>query len=347
VSTFISKRKIDHLRIALSEEAQTGNPGFTKYRFVHNALPEVDFDKIDTSTLFLGKKVIYPFFVSCMTGGVEKGRLINRNLAIAAEKKGIAMGVGSQRAAIENPKLRKLFVVRNYAPSVPVMANVGLVQLNYGYGLSEFQEIVNMVDADALAVLINPVQEAIQPEGDRNFEKLLPKLEKIIPKLSVPIVVKEVGFGLSYEVVKRLYEIGIRHFDTAGWGGTSWAVVEGKRRKDYEKLGELFSEWGIPTTESIKMCQKFKSKIKFKKKKDNIYIYGSGGIRTGVDIAKCLVLGADLAGIAAPFARSALISAQEVEKLIDKLALELKITMFGVGAINIEALKRVKLQPVS
>jgi len=239
------------LRIALTNEAQIGNPGFDRYRFVHNALPEANFDKIDTSVKFFGKKVNYPFFISCMTGGIEKGQMINRNLARAAQKQRIAMGVGSQRAALENSKLQKLFEVRKYAPDIPIIANVGLVQLNYGYGIKEFQKIVDMVGADALAVHINPIQEVIQPEGDRNFEKLLPKLKKIVPRLSVPIIVKEVGFGLSYDVVKRLYQIGIRHFDTAGWGGTSWAVVEGYRKKGFEELGNLFGQWGIPTSESM------------------------------------------------------------------------------------------------
>lgn len=339
ISDNIEKRKKDHLRIATSDISQTGNPGFDRYRFVHNALPEIDFDKIDTSTTFLGKKVNYPFLISCMTGGVAEGKKINRNLAKAAQKYNIAMGVGSQRAAIENSELANLFMAREEAPDIPLIANVGLVQLNYGFGLREYQKIVDMIDADALAVHINPIQEVIQPEGDRNWENLLPKLAKIVRELSVPIIAKEVGFGLSENVVRRFYKAGVRIFDTAGWGGTSWAVVEGQRRSGWESLGYLFGEWGIPTAESIVQVQEFRLKTKDKR----LVILGSGGVRSGIDIAKAIALGSDMVGIAYPFAKAALISSQEVEKLIERLALELKIAMFGVGAKKIKELKFSKL----
>lgn len=353
----ITKRKKDHLRIALSGQSQVGSTGFEKYRFVHNALPEINFDDIDASTEFpclpagrptrpagrLDKKVNYPFFISCMTGGVAVGKKINRNLAKAAQRMGIAMGVGSQRAAIEHPELEELFKAREVAPDIPLLANVGLVQLNYGFGLKEYQRCVDMIKADALVVHINPIQEIIQPEGDRNWENLLPKLEKIVKKLTVPIIAKEVGFGLSYDVVKRLYNIGIRVFDTAGWGGTNWALVEGLRGKADKELGELFSSWGIPTAESIKACSEFKSNFKSKKEREEVVILGSGGIRTGVDIAKAICLGADLVGIAAPFAKAAIQGSEEVEKLILRLGMELKVSMFGVGAENLSELKKAHL----
>ena len=347
--TSITKRKKDHLKFALSESAQIGNPGFDRYRFTHNALPEIDFSKISTSTTFLGKKVNFPFFISCMTGGVKKGMLLNKNLAVAAQEFGIAMGVGSQRAAVEHPELRMQFQIRKYAPDIPIIANIGLVQLNYGYGLKEFQMCVDMIGADALAVHINPIQEVIQPEGDRNFENLLPKLEKIVKKLSVSVIVKEVGFGLSQDVVRKLYEVGVKIFDTAGRGGTNWAYVEGMRGKADRNLGELFSGWGIPTTDSIIQLNQLRAKyevhnVKVRKKlNDGIVILGSGGVRTGVDIAKCLALGADLAGIAAPFAKAALISEEEVEKLIIRLGNELKVTMFGNGVNRIATLRTIKL----
>jgi isopentenyl-diphosphate Delta-isomerase len=341
MSKSIAKRKIDHIKIALSPDSQVGDPGFLSYRFPHNALPEIDFDKIDTTTLFLGKKVSVPFLVSCMTGGVEKGAIINKNLALACQKKKIALGVGSQRAAVEDKSLRGLFAVRKYAPDIPVMANVGLVQLNYGFGLKELKELVDMVDADVLVFHLNPVQEAIQPEGDRNFENLLPKLEKVVSGLNVPVAVKEVGFGLSYDVVKRLFNTGVRIFDTAGWGGTNWAFVEGKRRKGRDELGGLFAQWGIPTTESIKQVKKFKDEVG--SNKASMVILGSGGVRTGVDVAKCLALGADLAGLATPFAKVAIESADSVEKLLDKLTLELKIAMFGTGTVSLKELRKVKL----
>jgi isopentenyl-diphosphate delta-isomerase len=336
----IQKRKKDHLRIALSSSAQIGDPGFGNYHFVHNALPEIDFNKIDTSTTFLGKKVDFPFFISCMTGGAEKGGRLNMNLAKAAQKMRIAMGVGSQRAAIEKQELRKTFEVRKYAPDIPIIANVGLVQLNYGFGLRELKEIIKMVDADALAFHINPIQEVIQPEGDRNFSTLLPKLAKVVDKLDVPVIVKEVGFGLSYDVIGKLYKVGVRIFDTAGWGGTNWAFVEGRRRDGYDELGEMFSSWGIPTAESIITTKSFKDKVKDKK----IVILGSGGVRTGIDIAKAIALGADLAGIAAPFAKVALQSSDEVERYIEKLGYELKVAMFGVGCSNIKKLQKYNLE---
>lgn len=339
-----SSRKKDHLKIALSPGAQVGDSGFGKYRFVHNSLPEIDFDKIDTSTVFLGKKVDYPFFISCMTGGLAQGKRINTNLAKAAAKYNIAMGVGSQRAAIENKKLRDTFVARRYAPKIPIIANVGLVQLNYGFTYKQFQECIDMIQADALAVHINPIQEVIQPEGDRNFSDLLPKLKKLIPKLSKPVIAKEVGFGLSADVCARLYKAGVRYFDTAGWGGTNWSFVEAKRKPNFakgqgEQIGKLFAqEWGIPSSESIKQCVEFGSK-----QKDKVIILGSGGVRSGVDIAKAIALGSDMVGIATPFAQAALISQEEVEKLIERYSYELKVAMFGVGAKNVDQLRSVKI----
>lgn len=329
----IAQRKKDHLKIATSSVSQTGDNGFAKYRFINNSLPEVDFDKINLSTTFLDKKVNYPFFISCMTGGVAEGLKLNRNLAAAAQKYGIAMGVGSQRAAVEHPELEKLFLAREVAPSIPLIANVGLVQLNYGFGTREFQKCVDMISADALAVHINPMQEVIQPEGDRNFSNLLPGLSRLVDKISVPIIAKEVGFGISYGVAQRLYKAGVRIIDTAGWGGTSWAVVEGERRDGYADLGQLFGQWGIPSAESIAQVSSLA------KRKKDLVVLGSGGIRNGVEIAKAIALGADMVGIAAPFASAALKSQEEVEKLIEKYALELKIAMFGVGAKSISELR--------
>jgi len=335
----INKRLGDHVAIALSKGAQIGSPGFENYRFVHNALPEINFDQIDTKTSFLGREVKYPFFISCITGGTVEGARINKNLALAASEKGIAMGVGSQRPAIEKPALKKLFNVRKYAPNIPVIANVGLVQLNYGYGQKELEQAIRMVDADVLALHINPIQEVIQPEGDRNFEALLPKLRKIADKLSVPVLIKEVGFGLSEDVIRRLYDVGVRIFDTAGWGGTNWAYVEGKRR-GVSELGDLFSDWGIPTADSIRSADR----VKREKKDNQMVILGSGGVRSGIDIAKCICLGSELAGIATPFAQAALESQSKVEQLIDKLSLELKLAMFAVGVRDIDELKRVGIQ---
>ncbi len=339
--TDIKQRKKDHLRIAMDPVSQTGTNGFEKYRFVHNALPEIDFDEIDLGTTLLGKKVNYPFFISCMTGGVAEGKKINRNLAKAAQKYGIAMGVGSQRAAVEHEELAELFMAREEAPDIPLIANVGLVQLNYGFTHKEFQKVIDMINADALAVHINPIQEVIQPEGDRNFRDLLPKLAKLIPQLSKPVIAKEVGFGLSGDVMQRLYNVGVRMFDTAGWGGTSWAVVEGERRPGWESLGQLYGEWGIPSAESIVMAQNVRQKVK-----EDIVILGSGGIRNGIEIAKAIALDSDLVGIAQPFAKAAMESSEAVEQLIERFTLELKIAMFGVGVGSVEELQKIALVSV-
>lgn len=338
----IIKRKKDHLRYALSAVTQIGNPGFDKYRFMHNALPEVNFDKIDPSTTFLGKKINYPFFISCMTGGVTEGKDINRNLAKAAEKYKIPMGVGSQRAGVEHSDLEVLFTAREVAPNIPLLANVGLVQLNYGFGLKEYQKCIDMIKADALVVHINPIQEVIQPGGDRNWEGLVDKLARIVDKLTVPVIAKEVGFGLSEDVVRRLYKVGVRMFDTAGWGGTNWAMVEGLRGKADRNLGELFSGWGIPTAESICMCSEFSHQLKADDRQP-ITILGSGGIRNGLDMAKAIVLGADLVGVASPFAKAARISSENVENLIERYAMELKTAMFGVGVKRHPGLKDANL----
>ena len=333
----ITQRKKDHLKLALSPKAQIGDPGFSRFRFTHNALPELDFDSIDTSTVFLGKKVAYPIFISCMTGGITQGKRLNKNLALTAQKCNIPMGIGSQRIALERPELESLFQIRRYAPDIPVIANIGLVQLNYGYGIKELQRCIDMVDADALAVHINPIQEALQPEGDRNFASLLPRLAKIIPKLSKPVILKEVGFGLSYGVAKRGYASGIRYFDTAGWGGTNWGWIELMRQSS--RTPSAFTQWGIPTTNSIIQLKRLKNEVK-----DKITVLGSGGVRSGLDIAKALALGADLVGIATPFAQAALVSHKAIEDLILTYAHDLKLTMFGVGAGNIKALQKTNLE---
>lgn len=337
----IRERKLSHLSIAVSPEAQVGESGFSSYRFVHNALPDINFDSIDTQVCFLDKKVSLPIFISCMTGGVAKGEKINENLAKAAQKYSIPMGVGSQRIAIDHPIYSKIFNIRKFAPNIPVLANLGLVQLNYGYGLAEVQKAIQMIDADAIVFHLNPIQEAVQPEGNRNFNGLLPKLEKIVKKVKKPVIIKEVGFGLSVDVVKSLYGAGVRIFDCAGWGGTSWSFVEGKRHMGRENLGEIFSEWGIPTAKSIEQAAEFKKLHK------NITILGSGGIRNGLEIAKAIALGANMAGIAAPFAKAALVSQEEVEKLIEEYKEELKVAMFGVGADTIQSLKKQKLTKIN
>lgn len=332
----MTQRKLDHLKICLNQPVEVGSAGFEDYRFVHNALPEIDFGKIDISVKFLGKKLKAPILISSMTGGINKAALINQNLAKTAQKFGVAMGVGSQRIAIERPKdqaIIKSFQVRKWAPDILLFANLGAVQLNYGFGVKECQKAVEMIKADALVLHLNPLQEAIQPEGNTNFEGLLFKIKKIVKSLTVPVVAKEVGCGISRDVAGKLYQTGVKIIDTAGWGGTSWAKIEGFRwtrtKMAGDDLGEVFSDWGIPTAESIVQCRRVKG----------LKVIGSGGIRNGIEMAKAIALGADLVGLALPFLKPATQSTEAVEMKLTRLIQELKIAMFCVGAKNIDKLK--------
>lgn len=335
----MQKRKAEHIRICLERGVESGATGFERFRFIHNALPEIDFRKIDTSTEFLGKKLLAPIIISSMTGGTSEGERINKNLAGAAQKIGVAMAVGSQRIAIINPRTAATFRVRDIAPDILLFANMGAVQLNYGFGVDECQRAVEMIRADALVLHLNPLQEAIQPEGDTNFENLLPKIEKIVKRLSVPVVVKEVSCGMSRDVAGRLCSVGVKVIDTAGWGGTNWAKIEGFRRAKVEgqsRLGDLFDEWGIPTSESIVQCREVKG----------IKVIGSGRIRNGIEIAKAIALGADLVGVALPFLRPAMESTEAVEENLRGLIGELKIAMFCTGSQDIRQLKSAPLEKI-
>lgn len=325
------KRKQDHLEICLNEEVETKSTGLEKFQFLHQALPEIDFKNIETSVEFLGKRLAAPILISSLTGGTVEGGRINRNLAKAAQKIGVALAVGSQRIAIENPKTGETFKIRDIAPDILLLANLGAVQLNYGYGVRECQKAVEMIRADGLILHLNPLQEAIQPEGNTNFGNLLPKIAEVVKNLPVPVMVKEVGFGISEEVARKLYSVGVRIIETAGWGGTNWAKIEGLRAKN--KLGEVFGDWGIPTAKSISQCRKVKG----------LKIIGSGGIRNGREIAKAIALGADLVGLALPFLRPATESAEVVETKLRGLIKELKITMFVTGVKNIKELKKARL----
>jgi len=325
------KRKGEHLQTCLEKNVETGSTGFENYHFIHNALPKIDFKEIDTSISFLGKKLKAPILISSMTGGTKKAALINRRLARAAQKTGVALAVGSQRVAIENPKLAFSFQVRDVAPKILLLANLGAVQLNYGFGLKECRQAIKMIKADGLIFHLNPLQEVIQPEGNTNFKNLLVKISRITESLALPVIVKEVGAGLSGQTVQQLLKINIKIVDVAGWGGANWAKIEGFRAKN--SLGEIFSQWGIPTTEAIRQCAKVKG----------LTIIASGGIRNGIEIAKALVLGADLTGMALPFLEPANKSSSAVEKKLKSLIHQLKITMFCLGVKNIKELKKVIL----
>ncbi|MDY7024483.1 MAG: type 2 isopentenyl-diphosphate Delta-isomerase, partial [Cyanobacteriota bacterium] len=244
-------RKADHLRICLEEDVQFRQQtnGLERYRFTHCCLPELNRNEIDLTTAFLGKTLRTPLLISSMTGGTAQAKLINQRLAKAAQHFKIAMGVGSQRIAVENPQLSDTFSVRSLAPDILLFANLGAVQLNYSYGLEQCQRVVETLEADALILHLNPLQECIQTEGDTNFRGLLDKIATLCSKLSVPVIVKEVGNGISATMAQRLREAGVDAIDVAGAGGTSWAKIEGERATDprQRRLGETFADWGLPT----------------------------------------------------------------------------------------------------
>jgi len=325
-------RKSEHIELALDERMQLACYHFDSFRFEHEACPEMDFDEIDSSAVFLGKRLQAPLLISCMTGGTEEATKINRNLARAAEKSGVAVGIGSQRRAIEDASTADTYRIRPFAPSVPILANLGAVQLNYGFGLDECLRAVEMIDADALVFHLNPLQEAIQPEGQRNFAGLIEKMGRIARDLPVPVIVKEVGCGISARLARALARHGLRIIDSSGQGGTSWARIESARCED-PGIGELFADWGIPTPLAIRNLRKV----------PGLTVIGSGGIRHGVDVAKAIALGADLAGLAYPFLRAATISAEAVEEKIRRTLRELEICMFCAGAHTISDLQAVRL----
>jgi isopentenyl-diphosphate delta-isomerase len=329
-----SKRKQEHLYINLTQDVQfdSVSTGLENFRFVHQALPEVDASSIDLSIVLFGKTLSAPLLLSPMTGGVKQAQRINRNLARAAQKLGIAMGVGSQRAALDNPDVAYTFQIRDVAPDILLFANLGAVQLNYGYGLKECRRAVEMVGADALMLHLNPLQEALQPEGQTDFSGLLRKIERICQRFPVPVVIKEVGWGLSETVARKLSNIGVAGLDVAGAGGTSWGEVERHRARsaNHSSVAKTFASWGIPTVESIQMVRRAAP---------DITLIASGGLRTGIDVAKAIALGADAAGIAAPLLRAANISTESVIESVSEIIDVLRIAMFCIGSANLAELK--------
>jgi isopentenyl-diphosphate Delta-isomerase len=303
-------------------------------------LPELDLDGVNTSLKLFGKKLTSPILISSMTGGTSEAETINLTLAEAAQVTGIAMGVGSQRIALENPDLAHTFQIRKVASDILLFANIGGVQLNYGYNVSHCQRAVDMIDADALILHFNALQEAVQPEGDTRFAGLLSKIEKVCNALEVPVIAKEVGWGFSRQDVKLLESVGIAGIDVAGAGGTSWSQVEMHRAESESqaRVAEAFLDWGIPTADVIENVTATSP---------GLIIIASGGLRSGVDIAKCLALGADLGGIASLFLKAAVISLDETVEMINEIQRVIKISMFATGSANLEQLDRSKLEIVS
>jgi len=334
----IERRKADHIRINLEEDVQFPRltTGLERYRFIHQALPELNLDEIDLSTTLLGKRLRAPLLISSMTGGTEAARTINRNLAQAAQAAGIAMGLGSQRAAIENPALAPTYQVRDLAPDILLFANLGAVQLNYGYGVDHCRRAVEMVEADALILHLNALQEAVQPGGDGNWKGLLRRIEAVCRALPVPVVVKEVGWGLSERVARQLAEAGVAALDVAGAGGTSWSEVEARRAPTelHRRVASAFADWGLPTAETLLMARRGAP---------NLPIIASGGLRDGIDVAKCIALGAAAAGMAGPFLKAAAVSTEAVSEAIAEVTRVLRIAMFCAGAGSIPELQATPL----
>ncbi|MFB6088180.1 MAG: type 2 isopentenyl-diphosphate Delta-isomerase [Candidatus Aenigmatarchaeota archaeon] len=322
-------RKKDHLKLCLEEDVsfEKKTTGFEKYELNHAASPGINFDDIDMSTQFLGNKLDFPINISGMVGGTERAKSINKNLSQAAENLGISMGVGSQRIAIENPNLADTFKVRNEAPSIFLIGNLGVGQLNDGYGVDEVIEAKEMIEADALALHFNPAQELFQEDGDVDFTNIIPKISEICENVDFPIIAKEVGFGFSSETARKFENAGIAAIDIQGAGGTNWIKIEKMRYK--KRVPKSLEEWGIPTTQSL---INLRDSV-------NIPLISSGGIRNGMDIAKSIILGADIAGMALPLLEPATISQYKVEEKLKNIIEELKMVMFLTGSRDIENLK--------
>ena len=328
-------RKADHLRICLEEDVQFRRltNGLEKYRFTHTCLPEINLDRVDLTTTFLGKKLAAPLLISSMTGGTERAKLINYRLAEAAQTYNLAMGVGSQRIAVENPDVAHTFAIRNIAPDALLFANLGAVQLNYTYGLEQCLKVVEILEADALILHLNPLQECIQPKGDTNFNGLLDKIHILCEKMSVPVIAKEVGNGISVAMAEKLIAAGVKAIDVAGAGGTSWAKVEGERAETnlQRRLGNTFADWGIPTAECI---------VQIRNRYRDIPLIASGGLRNGLEVAKTIALGADLAGLAFPFLQAASDSPSALDELVQILMAEIRTVLFCTGNSNLAELRR-------
>ena len=328
-------RKADHLRICLEDDVQFRSltNGLDKYRFTHSCLPELNFGDVDIRTQFLTKTLNAPILISSMTGGTEQAKIINSRLAKAAHKHGLAMGVGSQRIAVENPDLSHTFAVRSLAPDAVLLANLGAVQLNYTYGLEQCLRVVDILQADALILHLNPLQECIQPRGDTEFKGLLDKIKQLCQQLEVPVIAKEVGNGISTAMATKLIDAGVAVIDVAGAGGTSWAKVESQRAENnlQRKLGTTFADWGIATADCI---------VQIRQQYPDLPLIASGGLRNGLEVAKAIALGADLAGLAFPFLQAASESEAAVDEAIELLIAEIKTVLFCTGNANLAELKR-------
>ncbi len=329
------KRKLEHIEICLEEDVQyTQSTLLEDVSFIHNAVPEISKDDIDLTIDFIGLEAAAPIVIAAMTGGHPKTYTINKRLADAAETLGLPIGVGSQRAALENPSLEDTFrVVRETAPSVPVIANIGATHVR------EAPDAVSMIDADLLAIHLNTLQEAIQPEGDCDSRGVLASIREIVDAVEVPVIVKETGAGISADAARSLQESGVAAIDVGGAGGTSWSAVEyhrAFREGDSMKahLGEEFWDWGIPTALSLIMALEG----------TEIPVMATGGIRSGLDVAKCVSLGAIAAGLAHPLLYSAARgTAHDLVEQLERMIESTRVSMYLIGAQTIEQLRECRV----
>ncbi|GGB83006.1 isopentenyl-diphosphate delta-isomerase [Marinobacterium zhoushanense] len=325
-------RKIEHIR-AIEQDPATDRDAryFDRIHLTHRALPELNLADVDASIDFLGRRLSFPLLISSMTGGDhELVRNINRNLAQAAEHCGVALAVGSQRVMFEQPAARESFALRALAPTTALLANIGAVQLNYGFGIEQAREAVACVGADGLYLHLNPLQEAVQPEGDTDFSAIADKIGEIQRNLQVPVLLKEVGCGLSPEDIALGYAQGVRYFDVAGSGGTSWSRIEHHRRGDGSDIGLRFQDWGLPTPLALMRAEPWLERAT---------LIASGGLRDGIDMAKSVILGASLCGMAAPFLRPASQSVDAVIEVIERLRREFVTAMFLLGMPDVAAMR--------
>ena len=336
-----TKRKAEHIRISLNQHVQTKRTttGFEDVHFIHRALPEIDKQKIDLSTKIFSHKFAAPIIVGAITGGTPEATKINAAIAEAVEELGLGMGVGSQRVAIEDEKLEKTFAIaRKKAPNAFLIANIGGVQLAQGYGLKEVKKAIEMIDADAIAIHLNPLQEAIQPEGQTNFKGILAKISEIAEEIDKPVIAKETGAGIAAEEAKKLETAGVKGIDISGAGGTSFAAVEyyrakGLRNDVQRRLGYVFWDWGIPTAVSVTEVSQTVS----------IPVIASGGIRNGLDVAKALALGGSLTSLSQPVLRAAFKGVKETVHVLSLLIDELRNGMFLVGTDSVKALRETPI----
>jgi len=335
----IKKRKGEHIEICLNQKVDSDHNYWNDVNLVHKALPEINKKDISTKASLLGKELEYPILIASMSGGHEKGKLLNENCARAASELGIGFCVGSQRAALERPELTESYaVVKKY--DIPlVVANIGGVQLieqkeKKPLTLGQIEKIIDMIGADAVGIHLNLAQEAVQPEGDENADGILNAIKKVAENF--PVIVKEAGAGISKEVALLLKGAGVRVIETSGLSGTSWTAVEHYRAQAMgdekkEKIGKTFWNWGVPSPISVLEC-----------KTTNLPVIGSGGIRNGLDVAKAIALGADSASIAKSLLKNALKSPEDVKKQLEVIGEELKIAMFLTGCKDIVELKKTK-----